>query len=283
MKYNKILSHFLLLTLLVFAAQPSNADDIWHESKQSKLRLLTAGQSAGDDGLVYNGLLQMEFAEGWYSYWRFPGDAGIALSVTPLENSGIKTAAIHWPVPKRHEAYGLVSYIYEHKTAFPIDFTLEDDFADNDEYTRQVKMFFMVCKQVCVPEEYVMTLNVFDQGAKTLSRNQAMLRLADRRLAHDGDVSGLGVSFAVVAKDALVLAVRANGGFADTDVFVDAENAVIMTAAPEIEMKAGSDTEAMIKIKAPEGVDDLNAALRDKTIHVVVQNRNDAIQRDFSF
>jgi DsbC/DsbD-like thiol-disulfide interchange protein len=283
MKYNKILAHFLLLTLLVFAAQPSNADDIWHESGQSKLRLLTAGQEPRDEGLVYTSLLEMEFAENWYSYWRFPGDAGIALSVTPAENSGIEAADIHWPMPLRHEAYDMVSYIYEHKTAFPIDFILKDDFADNENYTGQVKVFYMVCKQVCVPEEFTLRLDVFDKDDKALSRNQAMLRLAERHIPHDGDISGLAVKFAVVSKDSLVLAVRASAGFENTDVFVDADNAVIMTAVPEIEMQEGSDTDAMIKIKAPEGVDDLNAALADKSIHIVLQNRNDVIQRDFSF
>lgn len=283
MQYNKILAYFLLLTLLVFTVQPASADDIWHESPQSKLRLLPTGQAHDGERQVYQSILQMEFTEGWYSYWRFPGDAGIPLSVTPEENSGISAAQIYWPVPKRHEVYDMVSYIYEDKTVFPIDFTLKGDFADNPEYTGKVKLFYMVCKKVCVPEEFIVQLPAFDKGDKKLARNQAMRRLAERRLPHGGAVSGLAINFAVVSKDALVLAVRASGGFEDTNVFVDTNNVVPLTAQAQITLQEGSETEAMIRIKAPEGVEDLNAALIDKSIHVVLQNRNDAVKRVFSF
>jgi DsbC/DsbD-like thiol-disulfide interchange protein len=283
MQYNKILAYFLLLTLLVFTAQPSAADDIWHESPQSKLRLLPTGQADDGESPIYQGLLHMEFTDGWYSYWRFPGDAGIPLRITPEENSGIGAAQIYWPVPKRHEAYDMVSYIYDEKTVFPIDFTLKDDFADNPDYTGKLKVFYMVCKKVCVPEEFIIELPAFDKNDKKLARNQAMRRLAERRIPHEGAVSGLAINFAVVSKDALVLAVRASAGFEDTDVFVDAHNAVVLTAPPEITLQEGSQTEAMIKIAAPEGVEDLNAALIGKSIHVVVQNRNDAVKREFSF
>ena len=177
----------------------------------------------------------------------------------------------------------MISYIYDHKVALPVDFTLKDDFEDNESYTGQLKVFFMVCKQVCVPQEFMIELLAFDKDKKTHARNQAMLRLAERRLPHQGDVSGLAINFAVVSKDALVLAVRTSAGFADTDVFIDTDNAVMLTAPPVIELQEGSETEAMIKIKAPDSVEDLNAALIGKTIHVVLQNRNDVVKRDFSF
>ena len=284
MKYIKILAYFLVFTLLVSGASAYAQDGQWFETNESRLRLLVADTKQVDDKKVYKGLAQLEFNDGWYSYWQFAGDAGIPLSIAPQENSGIESVKINWPVPHRSEAYGLMSFVYKEKVDLPLQIEVKEDFASNDAYDGRVKAFYMVCKQVCVPQEFIVEIPRFDTLDKPyVGQNQALLRLAERRLPREGNVSGLEVNTAVVANDALVLAVKTNSGFDDLDVFIDGGEAAVFTAKPEISIQEHDETTAMVKIKSASGTTDLAEMLSGKSLHVVVKSRNKAIQRDFSF
>jgi DsbC/DsbD-like thiol-disulfide interchange protein len=286
MKSMKILSFFISLAVIAYGAIAYAASDNWQKTSESKLRLVLADQEIQDDTLLYKALLQIEFNDDWYSYWRFAGDAGLPLSLTPAENSGIEAITINWPVPKRHVAYELVSFIYEHSLNVPIDIQLKTDFATNEAYTGRIEAFYMVCNQVCVPQEFSLDVARFDtQDQQDINQNQALLRLAQRSLPHAGKLTALEINTAVLSKDTLVLAVRANSSLEDAQVFIDAGDAALFTAQPEImPLKTESTaTHALIKVKTIDGVEDLNADLSGRTVHVVIENGNKAIQRDFTF
>tara|TARA_R110002124_G_scaffold149220_1_gene315168 strand:+ start:333090 stop:333950 length:861 start_codon:yes stop_codon:yes gene_type:complete len=286
MKFMQILSFFISLTVIAFGSMAyANAQD-WQKTDEAKLRLVLANQEQDDENLVYKALLQIELSEDWYSYWRFAGDAGLPLSMTPTEDSGIEAITIKWPIPKRHEAYDMVSFIYEENINIPVDIQLKADFQDNESYTGRINAFFMVCNMVCVPQDFTLDLTGFDaQDQQAINENTALLKLAERDLPHKGKLSALEINTAVLSKDTLVLAVRANSSLEHAQVFVDAGDAAIFTAMPEI-MPLDTEstaTHALIKIKAMDGVEDLNADLSGQTIHVVIENGNKAIQRDFTF
>ena len=284
MEHIKILPYMMALVLLVFHAVPVSAQDMWQEAKESRIRLLVSGENSHEDMHGYEGLLQIELGDGWHSYWRAPGDAGIPLSLTPAENSGIAAIAMEWPTPIRYEDFGLMNFVYHEKVSFPLQITLAEDFETNESYSGDITVFYMVCKTVCVPQEFTLNLpKISSIDMQNLSANQAQMRFAERRLPYDGDVSDLGINIAVLSKDALVVAARASGGFDDVDLFVDAGDSVLLTAKPEVELQNEDPTRAMLKIRAPEDVDNLQALLQGQTVHMVLKNGKKAIKREFTF
>jgi thiol:disulfide interchange protein DsbD len=49
----------------------------------------------------------------WHTYWRNPGDAGLATSIEWELPAGMTAGAIQWPVPKKTELLQLGSYAFE--------------------------------------------------------------------------------------------------------------------------------------------------------------------------
>ncbi|MCS5596696.1 MAG: protein-disulfide reductase DsbD family protein [Alphaproteobacteria bacterium] len=284
MEYTKILPYLSALVLLVFANSAMADGDMWHEAKESRVRLLVSMQDVGEEALFYQALLEMEFADDWHSYWRFPGDAGIPLSLTPLAESGIDAVSIKWPLPERYEAYGLTSFVYKEKAAFPIELKLASDFEDNTSYNRQIKAFYMVCKMVCVPQEFVLTIPKYSElSDKILARNQGKMRFAERRLPYDGEISTLGINLAVLSKDSLVVAARATHGFDLVDLFVDAGDTVLLIGKPEVELQDDDPRRAMLRIKAPDGVENLQELLQGQTVRLVMKKGSKGVVREFTF
>lgn len=284
MKHVKILSFFLALALIAVSVQAKARADFWHESAESRVKIDLAKQHIDEGRLVYEAVLQFEPHDKWYSYWRFPGEAGIPLSISPIEGSGVKAVDIDWPLPKRHVEYDITSFAYKGKTLFPLRIDLETDFETNNDYTGEVRLFYMVCNMVCVPQEFQVSIAKFvDIDAVKIARNQALLRMAERHIPHKNDVSDLAVNLAVLSENQLVLALRSGSGFSNADAFVDTKGEVYFTAIPEIEVLEDDPNRAMLKIKAPADIEDLPSALAGKSIHVVVQNNGKAVQREFSF
>ncbi|MFM9785584.1 protein-disulfide reductase DsbD domain-containing protein, partial [Streptomyces scabiei] len=72
--------------------------------------------------------LDVELAEGWHTYWRSPGAAGLPpqLDWTASQNDkdNIDSASLLYPAPTRYVAYGLETVGYKNHVVFPIDVKL---------------------------------------------------------------------------------------------------------------------------------------------------------------
>ncbi|CZU42700.1 metal resistance protein [Enterobacter asburiae] len=63
------------------------------------------------------GLLTVELKPGWKTYWRSPGEGGVAPKISWPE--GV-TDSWSWPVPSRFDISGMTTQGYHDKVAIPI-------------------------------------------------------------------------------------------------------------------------------------------------------------------
>ena len=92
----------------------------WLEGPKADIRLISATTAVGDLETIPLGL-EVRLDDGWKTYWRSPGDAGIPPHVE-WENSGnLETAAFLWPAPVRFNYYDLETFGYEKQVVFPIN------------------------------------------------------------------------------------------------------------------------------------------------------------------
>ncbi len=96
-------------------------------------------------------LLDIQLAPGWKTYWRAPGEGGVAPSIR--WNSGVKDVAIHWPVPARFEVAGIVTQGYHGNTNLPITLTSTDSGPLSGTLT------LSTCSNVCILTDYPFTLD----------------------------------------------------------------------------------------------------------------------------
>jgi thiol:disulfide interchange protein DsbD len=143
-----------LLALLFLLATPALAQD---DAPKVHARLVAEQASVAPGGTV-TVALEEQIADGWHTYWKNPGDAGSPTEIEWQLPAGWKADAIQWPVPKRLPVATLMDYGYEGKLWLLSKLTAPADASGT--ITIKAHASWLVCKQVCVPEEAQLSVNV---------------------------------------------------------------------------------------------------------------------------
>ncbi|MDE1901596.1 MAG: thioredoxin family protein [Alphaproteobacteria bacterium] len=224
-----------LLALLLPAPSYALSSD-WVRGADVSVRLVSGVDGVGNGDTVPLGL-EIDLADGWHTYWRSPGEAGIppqldwSHSQTPDGN--LKTATLLYPAPKRYTAYGLETVGYRGHIVFPIDATLAKP---GQALNADAAIDLLICSSICVPKHFDLHLTV-PAGAATPGAEADLLQQARAALPTDAEKAGIlitGVnndgkrlSFSITTRDALQT----------PDIFVeDPDN--IGFGAPVIKMNA---------------------------------------------
>lgn len=176
----------LALTLLAGAAGAGGAE-------MSALSL-HSGWAEGDRRVAG---LRMELAEGWKTYWRNPGDAGVPPQFDWSGSKNLAAAEIHWPAPHVFDAYGSRTIGYKERLVLPLTLTPEDP---DEPIGLRLKVSYGVCSDICVPRFQELTLAIPpgapEEGGYFIRRALAELPApaAEAGISVDCGVEGAGAS-----------------------------------------------------------------------------------------
>lgn len=131
-----------------FSAATVGAQAIVSTEESFLAARLIAG-SAEPDGTRMAGL-RLSLAPGWKTYWRSPGESGVAPVLDWSGSRNLRTAEILWPRPHLFESFGLQAIGYEGEVVLPVRLVPEDP-AQPVEIRLQAD--FGVCKELCVLEQ----------------------------------------------------------------------------------------------------------------------------------
>lgn len=131
-----ILSAFLFLSAPVRA---KGVDDI------VQLDILDGGLS--QDG-TYLGALRLRLEDGWKTYWRAPGDAGIPPQFDWGRSDNVGAVSVIWPAPEVFDQNGLKSIGYARQVVLPIKITPK---TAGQPVRLRGEVDLGVCKDVCIP------------------------------------------------------------------------------------------------------------------------------------
>jgi thiol:disulfide interchange protein/DsbC/DsbD-like thiol-disulfide interchange protein len=127
---------------------------------------LVADAAAVAPGEAFRAGLRLRLAPGWHTYWRNAGDAGapteIALSLPP----GAEAGPIAWPAPERIEYGPLVNFGYKGEVLLPLRVSVPATLSPGDAFRIEAEAGWLVCEEVCIPEEgrFTLTLPVGDRA-----------------------------------------------------------------------------------------------------------------------
>ncbi len=117
--------------------------------------------------------LQIDLADGWKTYWRAPGEAGIPPSVDWQGSQNLQAVQFHWPTPDVFTTNGLKSIGYKGVTVVPIEITP----SGSGPITLQGRVDIGVCEDICVPISVPVSVELSGDGKE----NPAILAsLADQ-------------------------------------------------------------------------------------------------------
>ena len=158
--------------LIALAAAASLATGLAHaaavKTQHVEAELLSQTTGAAPGSTLYVALRQ-KITPGWHTYWRNPGDAGQATSLTWTLPTGWSAGDIVWPTPERFIAGPLMNYVFSDEVYLPVPITVPADAKPGQTVTLKAAADWLVCKDVCVPEDATLTLDVPVTAAPTTS------------------------------------------------------------------------------------------------------------------
>lgn len=104
-----------------------------------------------------NALLQIQLSDEWKTYWRAPGEGGVAPSITWENAEQIHSITWHWPTPKRFWVQGLATQGYQGSVNFPLELTLV---SGQPRAVLQATLTIPTCTTVCVLTDFAITLAI---------------------------------------------------------------------------------------------------------------------------
>ncbi len=145
--------------------------------------------------------LSIQHQPHWHSYWKNPGDSGLATSLQWTLPAGFEAGAIEWPTPRPLPIGPLMNYGYEGRLLLPVLVTVPAGFT-GDSLPVALHAEWLVCKDVCIPESGDFKLNL---PARAATAGQSAL-FAAARAARPQALPGVAAQ-AAIERDALQVAV----------------------------------------------------------------------------
>jgi len=108
--------------------------------------------------------LRIEHQPHWHTYWKNPGDSGLATSLSWTLPAGFAAGEIVWPTPKQLPVGPLMNFGYEGTLLLPVPVTVPADFKGASLPVR-LEAQWLVCKDVCIPESGNFALEIPAQAA----------------------------------------------------------------------------------------------------------------------
>lgn len=145
----------LMMCVEVISAQPVTTDN-------AKIELVSENQSIQPGETFWIGV-HMELREGWYVYYRNPGDSGMPLMVEWVHEQDFEMGEIQWPYPVWIDAGGgLSSYGYYGDVLFMMEATAPESLTPGESFTLKAEADWLICEKICIPEyaDLELSLNV---------------------------------------------------------------------------------------------------------------------------
>jgi len=140
---------------------------------------LVSDTDAAAAGTPFRVALRLQLAPGWHTYWQNPGDAGLPPELQIDLPTGGGAGTVGWPAPQRIQEGALMTYGYTGDILFPVAITP----AGVGATTVQVHANWLVCHEICVPEEADFRLDV-PAGAPAPSPQAPLFAAFDRSAPH---------------------------------------------------------------------------------------------------
>jgi thiol:disulfide interchange protein DsbD len=218
-----------VLAALLIAA-PAAGAPVKTENAQAEL---VADAASIAPGQPFQVALKLKPREHWHTYWRNPGDSGLATTLEWTLPEGFIAGAIDWPAPKALPFGPLTNYGYDAEHWLLVTITPPTDLKAA-QVTLKTRADWLVCEEICIPEgaDLELTLPVGKEAVRD------PLHTAGFRKAHEA----LPAAYRGTAQfrvDGKTLALRFTGAGDGALRFFPFQDTLINNSAKQVESADG--------------------------------------------
>jgi len=113
---------------------------------------LVAERAALVPGAPTTVALRLRIEDGWHTYWKNPGDSGLATTLAWKAPRGYAISDIEWPAPHALPVGPLVNHGYEGEVLHLVTITAPTDAKPGTDATLTARADWLVCKETCIPD-----------------------------------------------------------------------------------------------------------------------------------
>ena len=149
--------------------------------------------------------LQIQHQAHWHTYWRNPGDSGLATELQWQLPEGLKPGNLIWPAPQKIPVGSMANYGYEGTVLLVTPVQVAPKFKANEassDITVQLQASWLVCKQECIPQEGDFVVRVPVKGSTVMAPEAFQAALANQAQMLTGKHE------AVIAEDGRTLTLK---------------------------------------------------------------------------
>lgn len=186
-----ILPHavFAQLDFGVYSLKQSTGTTAVVQTEQVRAELVAyAPQGVASGKPLWFGLLLQHQPE-WHTYWKNPGDSGLATALEWRLPNGVTAADIAWPTPKKISIGSLANFGYEDTVLLPVSVQIDPAWQPAPTQNKleiALQASWLVCRQECIPQQGAFRLEVPLYAALTLHADTFERTLARLPRTHSG-------------------------------------------------------------------------------------------------
>ena len=206
----------------------------WVETPSARVRLL--GGAAAQPGAPIQAGVEISLAEGWKTYWRTPGEAGVPPSFDWSGSRNTASIKVSYPAPMRLIDPAAEMIGYKKSVLFPIEI---EPLTPSQAVDLRLALEFAVCREICIPAQASLQLTLppgLGKGAPApqlaAAREQVPRAKAAQR-AGDPSVSRVEAKLSGPAPS-LEIEAKFPAGAAGADLFIEAPDGLFVPMAQKL-------------------------------------------------
>jgi DsbC/DsbD-like thiol-disulfide interchange protein len=121
----------------------------WVELNSARVRLVAGGSLDKAAGSYLAGV-EIALAEGWKTYWRTPGDAGVPPAFDWAGSVNVASVKVRYPAPTRLPEPAAETIGYKGVVLFPVDVVPQDA---RKPVALKLALSLGICREICIPAE----------------------------------------------------------------------------------------------------------------------------------
>lgn len=166
-----------LILLCAFNAHANEKTTVPVSDKAATLQVaaqLVASVASVEPGSeIYLGVHQ-QIIPHWHTYWKNPGDSGLATTIKWSLPEGAVASDILWPIPSRSGLEGITNYGYSDQVTLLSKIKIPASLNAGDKFLAQATVDWLVCNEECIPQQVKLALELPVVAAGTSQHSESV-------------------------------------------------------------------------------------------------------------
>jgi DsbC/DsbD-like thiol-disulfide interchange protein len=145
----RVIATILAATILPGETLAADAS-AWDGDARAGVRLVGGAQADEGGAKLLRAGVEIRLANGWKTYWRYPGDSGVPPNFDFGKSENVKSVTVQWPAPQRIADAEGVTIGYKSGVLFPLKVVPQDP---QNPVVLRLKLDYAICEKLCVPAQ----------------------------------------------------------------------------------------------------------------------------------